>query len=40
MVHGRNGYIRVAKMICYYFYKNVLLVATELHFAYMNGFSG
>jgi phospholipid-translocating ATPase len=40
MVHGRNGYIRVSKMICYYFYKNVVLVFTELHFAYWNGFSG
>jgi phospholipid-transporting ATPase len=40
MVHGRNGYQRVSKMICYYFYKNVVLVFTELHFAYYNGFSG
>lgn len=40
MVHGRSGYIRVSKMICYYFYKNVVLVFTELHFAYWNGFSG
>ena len=27
-------------MICYYFYKNVVLVFAELHFAYYNGFSG
>jgi len=40
MVHGRNGYTRVSKMICYYFYKNVVLVFAELHFAYYNGFSG
>lgn len=40
MVHGRLGYQRVSKMICYYFYKNVVLVFTELHFAYSNGFSG
>ena len=40
LVHGRNGYIRVSKMICYYFYKNIVLVLTELHFAYWNGFSG
>ena len=40
MVHGRCGYIRVSKMICYYFYKNVVCVFTELHFAYWNGFSG
>lgn len=40
MVHGSSGYKRVSKMICYYFYKNVVLVFTELHFAYWNGFSG
>lgn len=40
MVHGRYGYIRVPKMICYYFYKNVVLVAAEIHFSYWNGFSG
>lgn len=40
LVHGRSGYQRVSKMICYYFYKNVVLVFTELHFAYWNGFSG
>ena len=27
-------------MICYYFYKNLVLVATELHFAAFAGFSG
>jgi len=27
-------------MICYYFYKNVLLVFTEFYFAIFNGFSG
>lgn len=26
-------------MICYYFYKNVVLVFTSLHFAYWIGFS-
>jgi magnesium-transporting ATPase (P-type) len=40
LVHGRYGYNRVSKMICYYFYKNVVLVFTEIHFAYWNGFSG
>jgi phospholipid-translocating ATPase len=40
MVHGRNGYVRVSQMICYYFYKNVVLVFVEIHFAYWNGFSG
>lgn len=27
-------------MICYYFYKNIILVFTELYFAIYNGFSG
>jgi magnesium-transporting ATPase (P-type) len=27
-------------MICYYFYKNVVLVFAELYFAIFNGFSG
>lgn len=27
-------------MICFYFYKNILLVFTEIYFAYFNGFSG
>lgn len=40
MNHGRLGYIRITNMICYYFYKNVILVFTELYFAFVNGFSG
>jgi P-type E1-E2 ATPase len=40
LVHGRFGYKRVSQMICYYFYKNVVLVFTEVHFAYNNGYSG
>lgn len=27
-------------MICYYFYKNIVLVLTEFYFALFNGFSG
>ena len=27
-------------MICYYFYKNIVLVFTEIYFAFYNGFSG
>lgn len=38
--HGRLGYWRVSWMICFYFYKNILLVFTEIYFAYFNGFSG
>lgn len=40
MVHGRWGYRRVGVFICYYFYKNVILVFCELYFAFFNGYSG
>jgi phospholipid-transporting ATPase len=39
-VHGRNGYRRISLFICYYFYKNIILVFTEFYFAIYNGFSG
>ena len=40
LFYGRNGYIKISKYICYYFYKNILLVFTELLFVFYNGFSG
>ena len=40
LVHGRWGYRRVSVFICYYFYKNIVAVFTELWFAWFNGFSG
>lgn len=40
MAHGRWGYRRVGMFICYYFYKNVILVFCELYFAFFNGYSG
>lgn len=40
LTHGRWGYRRVGTFICYYFYKNVILVFCELYFAFYNGFSG
>jgi P-type E1-E2 ATPase len=40
LAHGRWGYRRVGIFVCYYFYKNVLLVFCELYFAFYNGFSG
>ena len=40
LFYGRNGYTKIAKYISYYFYKNFILVATELIFAFYNGFSG
>ena len=38
--HGRVSYRKVSIFICYYFYKNIILVLTELAFAFMNGYSG
>ena len=38
--HGKNGYIKVSKFICYYFYKNILVALTEFYFSFYNGFSG
>ena len=40
LVHGRWGYRRISWFICYYFYKNIAVVFTELGFAFMNGLSG
>jgi len=40
LVHGRLSYKRVSNFILYYFYKNVILVFTEVYFAFYNGFSG
>ena len=40
LFYGRNGYIKISKYICYYFYKNIVLVFTELLFVFYNGFSG
>lgn len=39
-VHGRLGYRRISLFICYYFYKNVILVFCELYFAFISGYSG
>lgn len=40
LVHGRWGYRRVCWLVLYYFYKNIVLVFTELTFALVNGYSG
>lgn len=40
LVHGRNGYTKISRFICYYFYKNIILVVTEIFFAIYTGFSG
>ena len=39
-MHGRYAYRRISMFLCYYFYKNVILVFCELYFAFQNGFSG
>jgi P-type E1-E2 ATPase len=39
-IHGRYAYRRISQFICYYFYKNVILVFCELYFVFQNGFSG
>ena len=40
LVHGRSCYRRISWMVCYYFYKNIVLVFTEIYFAFYNGYSG
>ena len=39
MVHGRWSYIRLAEMILYFFYKNMLFTLPQFYFAFCNGFS-
>jgi len=38
-IHGRWGYRRISLFICYYFYKNIILVFTELYFVFFSGYS-
>jgi phospholipid-transporting ATPase len=40
LVHGRLAYRRVARLINYSFYKNIVLVITQAWFCLFNGFSG
>lgn len=40
LFHGRLGYRRVSWVVLYYFYKNIVLVFTEIYFAFYNGYSG
>ena len=40
LIYGRVGYIKISKFICYYFYKNILLVFNDIIFAFLNAFSG
>ncbi|CAM9428880.1 unnamed protein product, partial [Choristocarpus tenellus] len=40
LVHGRRNYRRTAKLVCYTFYKNILMAVPMAWYAMMNGFSG
>lgn len=40
LVYGRQGYKKISKFICYYFYKNILAIFTEIYFTFYNGYSG
>jgi phospholipid-transporting ATPase len=40
LVHGRLAYKRLSLYTCYAFYKNVIVVFTEIYFIIFNGFSG
>lgn len=40
LAHGRLNYRRICWFICYYFYKNIVVVITELFFSIFSGFSG
>jgi phospholipid-translocating P-type ATPase (flippase) len=40
LVYGRDGYMKITKFICYYFYKNIILVVTEFFLAFYSGYSG
>eukprot|EP01116_Phalansterium_solitarium_P015668 TRINITY_DN3482_c0_g1_i4.p1 TRINITY_DN3482_c0_g1~~TRINITY_DN3482_c0_g1_i4.p1 ORF type:complete len:1118 (-),score=428.30 TRINITY_DN3482_c0_g1_i4:1315-4668(-) len=40
LVHGRLSYRRIARVISYCFYKNILLQYTQFWFVFLNGWSG
>lgn len=40
LVHGRYNYRRIAKLICFSFYKNAIVQLTQFWFILFNGFSG
>ena len=40
LIHGRHSYRRIAKLICYSFYKNILLYMTQFWYIFENGYSG
>jgi len=40
LVHGRQSYRRISKVILYSFYRNILLYFVQFWFTFFNGFSG
>eukprot|EP01016_Furgasonia_blochmanni_P021627 TRINITY_DN23836_c0_g1_i1.p1 TRINITY_DN23836_c0_g1~~TRINITY_DN23836_c0_g1_i1.p1 ORF type:complete len:680 (-),score=184.32 TRINITY_DN23836_c0_g1_i1:65-2044(-) len=40
LYHGRESYRKNSRLICYNFYKNVLLVLPQFWFGFLNAFSG
>ncbi|OQS03878.1 phospholipid-transporting ATPase [Thraustotheca clavata] len=40
LVHGRNNYERIAKLILYILYKNILLISSQYWFTWFTGVSG
>jgi magnesium-transporting ATPase (P-type) len=40
LVHGRLSYIRIAEMILYFFYKNMILTTAQFIYLFYNGYSG
>ncbi|CAD7938390.1 unnamed protein product [Amoebophrya sp. A25] len=38
--HGRGAYRRVASFMCYYFYKNIALVMSDMYWSSFAGYSG
>jgi phospholipid-transporting ATPase len=40
LYHGRLSYKRMSNYTCYAFYKNIIVVFTEIYFIIFNGFSG
>jgi phospholipid-translocating ATPase len=39
LVHGHWYYIRVATLVQYFFYKNIVFTTPQLYYAFSNGFS-
>lgn len=39
LVHGRWSYFRMAKFMCYFFYKNFAFTLTQFWFAFFSGYS-